>query len=304
MVVIAVQPGLEQAVPLVVGGKGLGVGPLFQQGAVEALHLAIDLRAVRRDEDPSGADLGEGLLVVTPVAIGPGVVGHHRREADAAGREPGQGAPDKLADGERGLVAEQFTESQPRMIVDQRVDVVIAQAGPLLQVPSRSTPPPMDKVPAAVGNARQLLDVHVPQLAGLAHFIAPDRATRGPIQPVEPMQLVAAEDPIAGRARQPTESGESMRTQPAAAQLQHRRLPGSVQSAWRAPRPAGSISQTGQPFDAISLPPLVHGRPRDPGRFGHRRCRPPLLQAIDQQLPAKEVKARSRMHKSPPVVLA
>src|SRR5438128_8538085 len=213
MVVIPMQPGLEQAMPLLIGGKGLTVGPLLQQGAVEALDLAIDLRAVGRDEDPSRANLGEGLLVITPVAIGPGVVGHHGGEADPAGAEPGQGAPNELADGTRRLVAEQLTEGQPGMVIDQRVDVVIAQPGALLPVPSRSTTPPVHEVTTAIRNARQLFDVHMPQLAGPAHLVAADRATGGPIQPIEPMQLVAAEHSIAGRAWQATQGSESMRTQ-------------------------------------------------------------------------------------------
>src|SRR6266480_1547975 len=77
---------------LLVGGERLAVGPLLEQGAVEALHLAVALRAVGRDEDAPGPDLRQRHLVVAPVAVGPGIVGHHRLKANAACREPGQGA--------------------------------------------------------------------------------------------------------------------------------------------------------------------------------------------------------------------
>src|SRR3989442_13615340 len=88
------------------------------------------------------------------------------------------------------------------MIIDQGVDEVIAQASPLLRVSSRSTSPPMHEVTAALRNAGQLLDVHVPQLAGLTHLIAADPLPRGAIQPVEAVQPGPAQHPGAGRARQ------------------------------------------------------------------------------------------------------
>src|SRR4029077_1398380 len=146
--------------------------PFLEQRAVEALDLAIDLGAVGRDENAAGADLGHRLLVVAPGAIGPAVVGHHGGEAGPAGAEPGQGAPNEPADGRRRLVAEQLTEGQPGMVIDQRVDVVVAQPGALLQVPPRSTTPPVDEVTTPIRNARQLFDVHMPQLAGPAHLVA------------------------------------------------------------------------------------------------------------------------------------
>src|SRR5207247_1968516 len=51
MVVIAVQPGRQQVMALLVGGERLAVGPVLEQGAGEALHLAVALRALVRGED-------------------------------------------------------------------------------------------------------------------------------------------------------------------------------------------------------------------------------------------------------------
>src|SRR2546425_1353533 len=244
MVVIPVQPGLEQAMALLVGAKGLAVRPLFEQGAIEALHLAVDLGAVGRDEDPPGADLGQGPLVVAAVAVGPGVVGHHRLKANAARREPGQGAPNKLADGAGPLVAEQLTEGQPGMIIDQGVDAVIAQAMPLLRVSSRSTSPPMHEVTAALRNAGQLLDVHVPQLAGLTHLIAADPLPGGAIQPVEAGPPGPAAHPVKGPARQTPPRGEAMRPPPPAAQVPHPRPPRGVPSGGATVRAGGTGGPT------------------------------------------------------------
>src|SRR6266566_514920 len=240
MVVIAVQPGLQQVMALLVGGERLAVGPLLEQGAVEALHLAVELRAVGRDEDAPGPDLRQRHLVVAPVAVGPGIVGHHRLKANAACREPGQGPPNEPADRAGGLVAVHLTEGQAGMIIDQGVDEVIAQASPLLPVPSRPTSAPVHEVTAASRNAGQLLDVHVPQLAGLPHLVAADPLPVRAIQPVEAVPLVPAQHPVAGRARQPTQGGEPMRTQPPTAKLQHLRLPGGIQSPRRAARPTRS----------------------------------------------------------------
>src|SRR2546422_8192667 len=244
MVVIPVQPGLEQVMALLVGGKRLAVRPLWERGAIDALHLAVDLGAVGRDEDAPGADPGQGPLVVAAVAVGPGVVGHHRLKANAARREPGQGPPNKRADGAGPLVAEQLTEGQPGMIIDQGVDEVIAQASPLLRVSSRSTSPPMHEVTAALRNAGQLLDVHVPQLAGLTHLIAADPLPGGAIQPVEAVQLGPAQHPGTGRAPPTPQTGEPIRPQPPTAKLPHLRLARGIQSAWRTVRPAGSVGQT------------------------------------------------------------
>src|SRR6266550_1887486 len=62
--------------------------------------------------------------------------------------------------------------------------------GPLLPVPSRPASAPVHEVTAAIRNAGQLLDVHVPQLAGLPHRVAADPLPGRAIQPVEAVQLV------------------------------------------------------------------------------------------------------------------
>ncbi len=56
--VVVIEPGGKGAVPVVVAGEDLAVGPSGEQGAVEAFHLAVLPGAVWLDEDLPGPDLG------------------------------------------------------------------------------------------------------------------------------------------------------------------------------------------------------------------------------------------------------
>jgi hypothetical protein len=63
--------------------------------------------------------------------------------------------------GRGGLVRQDVAEGDPGAVIDGRVDIVIADA----PTPS-PIGPAMGAMPAAVGDAAQLLDIQVDQLAG------------------------------------------------------------------------------------------------------------------------------------------
>jgi hypothetical protein len=56
----------------------------------------------------------------------------------------------------------------------------------------------VDAVAATIGDAAQLLDVDVDQLAGSGALIAEDHPTRGPVQHRQPTQAVADKDAVHG----------------------------------------------------------------------------------------------------------
>jgi hypothetical protein len=62
MVVVGVQEVCQGCGPFVVGGVEPLVGPFVEQGAVEALDLAVGLGAVGAGEFAGGAQVGQGLL--------------------------------------------------------------------------------------------------------------------------------------------------------------------------------------------------------------------------------------------------
>jgi hypothetical protein len=67
----------------------------------------------------------------------------------------------------------------------------------------------MDAVAATIGDAAQLLDVKVDQLAGMLALVAHDRAA-GPVDAGQPVHAVAGQDPIDRRAGHPQVVAESM----------------------------------------------------------------------------------------------
>jgi hypothetical protein len=56
-------------------GVGPQIGPFVEQGAVEALDLAVGLRPVGARELAGRTQVGKGLLPGEAFAVGPGVVG-------------------------------------------------------------------------------------------------------------------------------------------------------------------------------------------------------------------------------------
>jgi hypothetical protein len=112
------------------------VGPLLEQGAVEALHLAVGLRLVlagrvKRWGDPAGrAELREG-----GAAVGGAVIGEHRLGNHAACGEPDLSPSPERRRRYRAFVCQHLAVGEAGVVFDRRVDV--SAANPL--APARPT---------------------------------------------------------------------------------------------------------------------------------------------------------------------
>jgi hypothetical protein len=85
---------------------------------------------VRLDEPVLSAELGNRLFAGAGVAVGPGVVGDQPLDPrDAVGGEVGGGAEQERRTGGAGLVGQDFGVGEPGVVVDYRVDVVVADLG-------------------------------------------------------------------------------------------------------------------------------------------------------------------------------
>jgi hypothetical protein len=74
------------------------------------------------------------------------------------------------------------------VIIDDRVEVVIAGAVLAVAAAMLGRVAAMDSVATAIAQPPELLDVHVDQLARSGAFIAADQLAGGPIQAGQPVQ--------------------------------------------------------------------------------------------------------------------
>jgi hypothetical protein len=128
--------------------------------------------------------------------------------------------------------------------------------------------PAVGAVAAAVGNAAQLLDIDVDQLAGPLALVAHDRAA-GPVGVDQPVQTVAAQHPIDGRARHPQVVAEPVGV-PGDAGGGRPALDGPERERGHgaAMRPRGPVGQPGLTMLAVAGQPLVGRGPRHPQALG------------------------------------
>jgi hypothetical protein len=102
VVIVEMEPPLERLGALCVGAVDPDVGPLFEEGAVEALNLPVGLRSAGSGErvGGSGECLSEGIA-----SIARAVVGQDPFDADAVVGEPAVGSDPELGGGEPALVS-------------------------------------------------------------------------------------------------------------------------------------------------------------------------------------------------------
>jgi hypothetical protein len=75
--IVGVDPRWQRGQPVLVRAIERCVGPLLEQGAVEALNLAVDLWPARRDRQVSDPELLKGRVDRARARVAPCVVGHH-----------------------------------------------------------------------------------------------------------------------------------------------------------------------------------------------------------------------------------
>jgi hypothetical protein len=116
----------------------------------------------------------------------------------------------------------------------------------------------VDPPVATSGDAAQLLDFEMDQLAPQAHLHVPDRLAGGPIEMVKPVKPVANQYPDA-RCLQSDDAGDAGRPQAALrAQADDPSLLGRFCPGRRGMRTAGAILQAGHPLGLVATPTQIY----------------------------------------------
>jgi hypothetical protein len=172
------EPGFKRGVTFVIGREDAPVGPLDLQGAVEPFDLAVLPRTVRLDEDVARPDASHDGGDVATFLVAEVVVGHHRLDAlDPVRGERGRGSGKEAGAGGAPFIGQDLGVGQPGVVIDEGVDVVVADAGSFLGT-AAANGASVGAPAATVGEAADLLDVHVDQLAGVVLLVT-DRGGLG-----------------------------------------------------------------------------------------------------------------------------
>src|SRR5438132_4511428 len=171
------------------------------------------------------------------------------------------------------------TVRQTAEAIDCRVHEGVADLGLMVLAPHhRST---VGSPAATTGDAAQLLDVEMDQLARPSHLHAPDGLAGGPIEMVEAIEPVANQHPMHGRGRQPDDAGDAGRPQaPLRTQADDPSLLGRLGPGRRAMRTARAILKAGHALGRVATPPDIGPVPRDVHRRRGVRHRPTGFDAL------------------------
>ena len=200
---------------------------------------------------------------------------------------------------------EQLAVGQAGVVVDDGVEVVVAERGGLLDVGLGAIAG--DRVPGA-SEARVALDVHVQQVTRARPLIAthlPARRTR------RPRAAVATQNGVHGRVRHPRLPGEQPWPPPGALpRLTDPPLGLGIGAPRRPARPAGRIERPrprspllGRGLALADRPPMRRGRRHGEGG-GRRPLRPALLTDQPDQLATasrSELRISVNAHPGPPL---
>ena len=175
-----------------------GIGPLGEQGADEALGLAVRLWPVGpRLAQPDPQSLGGGGE--QPAAVAAAVVAQHPLDANAVTGVEAHRSLEEASGGDRRLVGQLLDVGDARMVVDRDVDPVPADRS---LPPAAVTGRTLRLGQAAAGaDASELLGVEVQQLAGSGALITDDR--RPWLEPIQATQPMPAQQRIHRRSRYP-----------------------------------------------------------------------------------------------------
>ena len=168
VMIVAVQPARKGGGASRLAAVDADVGPLLEEGAVEALDLAVGLGMVGPCAAAAHAG-GEARARECGATVGGAVVGEHGAHGDAALSEPGTGPLPEGDRGDRALVGEDLAVGEAGVIVDHGADVGEADAAVTVMAVATAA---VDAPAAAWGDAAQLLDVHVEQVSGPGVLVA------------------------------------------------------------------------------------------------------------------------------------
>ncbi len=186
------------------------VGPLGGEGAIEPFDLAVGLRPVGAGPfvDDAGTECSSEFLG----AIAGSVIGQDACDGDPMVGEEGPSAGPEPGRGVLAFICEDLGIGEPGVVVDSVVQVGVAHPGAGL-----STGLTADlAVPTAVGDAAELFDVDMDQVAGTLVLVSvrvrsADGQAGGLVEVGEFGHLVAAQHGLDGRFRQVQVVGDAVR---------------------------------------------------------------------------------------------
>ena len=296
LAVVVGDPGRQAVDPLVIGAVQLTVGPLREKGLDEPLGLAIGLGPIRPGPLVPCLDRLDSPLE-GGARIGLAVVGQDPFDPDAVAGEPDGGVEQGPAGAAGRLVRNVSDVRQPGGIVDDHLEVVVAEpaAGT-----SRLGCPAQNPVPATGGDPAELLVVLVDERARVVVDVA-DRHPRQPIGVAQPAVPGPGEDGVHGRSRVSGQGCQAMWTPaPVDPRPEDRRDLVGWRQARRAVRSGGPILEARPALGPVSGDPLVRGRPADALGFSGLGNWPAVeLDPRHQKLPSEHVETgRTMGHES------
>jgi hypothetical protein len=182
------------------------------------------------------------------------------------------------------LVGEDFAVREAAVAVDRGVHVGVADPSNTGLMRGGASRAAVDFPPAAFGDAAQLLDVEMHELARSGHGDPLDRDPGHPVEMVEAVEVMADQDTVHGRRgrihdpRDPRWAETAASTQGDDPAFQRRLGPGR-----RVVRPARAVLETGHALELVATPPHIGTIPGDPHRRRRMSDRPTTGDALTQQ---------------------
>ena len=239
--------------------------PLARHRLVEALELAVRARAVGRRGQVADAAAGEELAQRAVLHVAEGVVGHEPLGRDFPRGEEGERPLDEGGHRRGPLVRMELDVGQARVVVDDRVRVVVADA--------RFRPHPVARALRAVARdgvpgpreARRAGDVHVQEVARAGPLVAVGGLLQRPRRPRDPRPAQHLPDGRVGEAGRGRNEPRSPACRLAAGADALLELGSELARA--AARPTRAIDKTGEAHARLSrlapaVPPAMRGRRR------------------------------------------
>ncbi len=131
---------------------------------------------------------------------------------DAEGGEVGGGAPQEPGAGGGFLVGVDFGVGQSGVVVDGGVHVFVGDPGAGAGAAALQAVAAVHAPAAAVAESADFLDVDVNEFAGPVAFITPDQLAGGPVEPGQPVQVMAGQHGMNGGGGHAQQRGEPARS--------------------------------------------------------------------------------------------
>ena len=280
VMIVEVQPARKGGGASRLAAVDADVGPLLEQGAVEALDLAVGLGVVgpgaaRPDASGQAGPL-EGVA-----AVARAVVGEHGPPADPVLVEPGSRPPPERDRGDRALVGQHLAVGEAGVVVDGGMDEGVADpAVAVVRVAAAAVCSPA----TAWGDAAQLLDVDVDEVAGRGVLVAAaDHLPGGAVEPGKAVESEPAEHTVDRRGGHVQLRGDARGTELAAApQPIDPTLDAGRHLGGAASRTARSVAEAGFALGEPAAPPLVRGLAGDAHLGGDMRRGAAARDALDE----------------------